>query len=84
MKPTTAYVLAVLRTHPEGVSALDFKRGRWGVHIDAVSQRVGELRALGYGIEGGRHGHAVATYRLTYYPYASVDVHDFAGALFAP
>ena len=77
MKPQAAHILSVLRDgRPH--SALEFKRGVHGVHIDAVSQRVGELRALGYPISGGRGGQAVATYQLACAP--SID--DFGGALF--
>jgi hypothetical protein len=81
MKPATAFVLSVLRSRAgEPVSALDFKRGVYGQHIDAVSQRVGELRREGYPVESsGRGGHAPATYRLVTVP----DVTTYDGALFA-
>lgn len=80
MKPQAAAILRVLsdgRPH----SALAFKRGDYGFHVDAVSQRVGELRRLGYRIEGGRSGHAPATYQLL---STIPSVTDFDGALFPP
>jgi hypothetical protein len=57
-------ILGVLARHPnQWVSALDFKRGRYGFHVDAVSQRIGDLKRRGYAIEStGRGG--VASYRL--------------------
>jgi hypothetical protein len=81
VKPQAAHVLSVLRDR-EPHSAIEFKRGRHGVYVDAVSQRVGELRALGYHIDGGRAGHAVATYRLTSEPSLVPAVETFGGALF--
>jgi hypothetical protein len=78
MKPATAFVLSVLRDG-RAHSALDFKRGLYGQHIDAVSQRVGELVRLGYAVErSGRGGHNPATYRLATVP----DVTTYDGALF--
>jgi biotin operon repressor len=78
MKPQAAHILAVLRDgRPH--SALDFKRGLYGQRIDAVSQRVGELRREGYPVESsGRGGHNPATYRLATVP----DVTTYDGALF--
>lgn len=68
LKPQAAAILRVLQAHP-GVhfSALAFKRGTvFGVlRIDAVSQRVGELRRAGYDVRStGRGGHASAEYWL--------------------
>lgn len=82
MKPSAAFVLSVLREHPEGVSVLDLKRGTFGAHVDACSQRVSELRALGYDITGGRGGHTPATYRLVAEPERVPTLDTFAGALF--
>jgi hypothetical protein len=64
VKPQALHIAAVLADRPgEWVSALDFKRGRWGEHIDSVSQRVGELRRAGVPIEStGRGG--IASYRF--------------------
>lgn len=83
MKPQAAAILAVLRDG-RAHSALAFKRGEYGFHVDAVSQRVGELRALGYVIDGGRGGHAPATYRLVSEPTRIPSCTDFDGALFPP
>lgn len=74
LKPQAAAILRVLQAHP-GVhfSALAFKRGivlavdgnHLVARIDAVSQRVGELRRAGYDVRStGRGGHAPAEYWL--------------------
>jgi hypothetical protein len=70
MKPQAAHILAVLRDgNPHG--AVEFKRGMHGVYVDAVSQRVSELNALGYAIEStGRGGRGLAAYRLISEPTA--------------
>lgn len=84
MKPSARFVLDVLREHPEGVSAIAIKQGRFGQHIDAVSQRVTELKRLGYDIDGGgRGGHESAVYRLVSEPPFVPTIDDHAGALFA-
>jgi hypothetical protein len=64
LTPMEAALLAVLEDG-RGHSALDFKTGVHGFHLDSVSQRVTALRAKGYPIESsGRSGHQVASYRL--------------------
>jgi len=72
VKPSARSILdALLSRRGEWVSALDFKRGTFGFHCDAVSQRIGELRREGYGIEStGRGG--VASYRLVSEPPVSL------------
>lgn len=78
MRPQAVAILAVLQDYARH-SALDFKRGTYGFHVDAVSQRITELRANGYRIEGGYRGQKVAIYRLLSEPVAYEFVRDEAG-----
>lgn len=85
LKPSARFMLDVLKSRPgEWVSALDFKQGRFGEHIDACSQRFRELVVAGLPvISTGRHGHAVAQYKYIGTPSRTVpDVTTFGGALF--
>jgi len=84
MKPQTRHILNVLAFDRMPHSALEFKDGVHGMRIDAVSQRVGELVRLGYGIKStGRGGHTPATYQLVSEPGRIPSVDTYGGALFA-
>jgi len=62
----TPKALRVLRVMLDGKehSADEFKDGDHGFMVDAVSQRIGEIRRAGFVIEGGRGGQKMARYRL--------------------
>ena len=63
LKPSAERVLAVLKDgNPH--SAIEFKSGVHGVFVDAVSQRVGELRRAGYEISNVKRDGGVAVYQL--------------------
>lgn len=63
MKPQAKLILRVLSDHNPH-SALEFKTGLHGEFIDAVSQRVGELRREGHDIRNVKRDGGVAVYQL--------------------
>jgi hypothetical protein len=78
VKPQCRRILADLSDH-EWHSAAEWLNAH--PPIVAFSQRVTDLKRLGYGIEStGPGGHDLARYRLTSEPVPTVDDHD--GALF--
>jgi hypothetical protein len=62
LKPSAQAILDVL-LDGKAHSALEFKRGVHGFYADAVSQRIGEIKAAGYNVRNVG-GNRVGVYRL--------------------
>lgn len=63
LKPQAAAILHLLETRDE-VSAFGLKTGRYGIWVDAVSQRVSELNAAGYPVVKCGREYNLAVYRM--------------------
>ena len=63
LKPQAGRILRVLSDH-QPHAATEFWSGIHGTYIQAVSQRVGELRRAGYAVENVSRDGGVAVYQL--------------------